>query len=313
MSTTDTVREDLGRPPAEVLRALLDTLLRTWEDVPEQARMLKDRTYGPDLVMTVIGFAAHAHRLGRAVEMLIDHGFGVETVPTVRSVLEYGLTAHWVAQYGNDALFAIMNEESRQRLAAAEMIEKLPDVMSLAGAEGIVRGLREDIRNEKTTADANTRNLQQLCRDLVEGDSIYLAYRVLSGYVHPGPTIAGMYRASNVPPVVQLEPRTGGDDATTWLYHTCSGLVWAERAADMLDRAHPRREQLRAAAKTLGIPVEIHLSDTAVMRRARDQAERKRARKAERGAASDGAMAAPTPAAGPGPTRAPKTGRPGRG
>lgn len=294
MTTASPTSDDLGRPSVAVLRQLLDELILLWEDAPDEARMPKTRDYGPDLVLTVLGLAAHAHRMGRAMAVMVDQGFAAETGPTVRAIFEHGLTAQWMVQYGGDSLHAVLNKEVRQRAAAADLIERLPDVRAMEGAEEILRGLRVDLGVPETSADGSAKHFDQLCRDL-DGESIYLAYRVLCGYTHAGPTTAGIYRESYDPPGVQLEPRTFEHD-TTWLFHTCTGLVWAARAADMLDRAHPRREPLRRAARTLGISPEIQLSWKATRRRARDQAERKRAKRAERTSQAD----PPTPTgAGP--------------
>lgn len=274
-SIADHVRH--SRPPTDVLRKLLTDLLDAWLDVPNESRTPRGSTYTPSLVMTVMTLTAHTHRLARAVAVLIDAGFDVETAPTVRAVLEHGLTAHWVVQYGNDAMFGMVNEERRQRLNVANTVEELQEVMALAGAGEIVRGLREEINSEKTVADISARRLDQLCDDFRDGKSIYLAYRVLSGYTHPGPTISGLYVESEQPPVAQLEPNRNADPGG-WLYHTCAGLVWAARAVDILNRERPRREQLRGAARTLGIPEVLTISDAGWLRRAQDQSARKRAR-----------------------------------
>ena len=77
----------------------------------------------------------------------------VEAAPTVRFVLEHSLTAHWIVQYGNDAMFAIVNIEQRQGTNVANTIEELQAVLSLAGSEELARGLREEVNSEKTAAD----------------------------------------------------------------------------------------------------------------------------------------------------------------
>jgi hypothetical protein len=227
--------------------------------------------------MTVITLTAHTHRLAGAVGALIDAGFDVETAPMVRSVLEHGVAAQWIVQYGNEAMFGMVDEETRQRLNIANWVEEVQEVMALAGVGEIIRGLREEISSEQTAAHINARRLDQLCDDLHGGKSIYLTYRVLSSYIHPGPTISGMYVASEQPPAVQLEPRRDADPGA-WLYPTCAGLVWAARAVDILNPGHPRRKQLRAAAGTLGIPEVLTISDAGWLRRQKDQGTRRRAR-----------------------------------
>ena len=286
VSTASAERDDLGRPSFEVLRPMLDSLLILWDDAPPQARMPRERDYGPDHVLTVLGLAAHAHRMGHAVAQLVDAGFTIETAPMVRSIYEYGLTAQWMAQYGGNALLGVLTEEVRQRAAAAALIENLPSVRDRPGAEEVLHGLRENLGVPGTEAKHGARSFQELCRDLDE-ESLYLAYRALSGYVHAGPTTAAFYREVGDEPGLQLTPREVEHD-TTWLFHTCTGLVWAARAADLLDMQRPRRQPLRRAARTLGIPPELHLSANARKRRDRDQAEARRRQRSRGGAAVPG-------------------------
>lgn len=259
-----------------MLRKLLDELLDAWINGPDEARTPHGKKFAPSLVMTASTLAAHAHRLARVVAVLIDQGFAVETAPTVRSVLEHGLTVHWIVQYGNDAMFGIVNEECRKRLNAAKTIEELQQVMTLEAGE-IVEGLREEINSEKTGADMSARRLDKLCGDFRGGKAVYLAYRRLSDYTHPGPVISSMYVEGEQPLVTRLEPDRAAAPGG-WLYHTCVGLVWAARAVDMLDHNHPRRQQLRGAARTLGIPLELAISEETWVRREQDQSKRKRAR-----------------------------------
>lgn len=79
------------------------------------------------------------------------------------------------------------------------------------------------------------------------------------------------------PPVFRLEPKTVADSATQ-VFHTCCGLTGAARAADCLDRNHPSRSFLRAAAHQLGIPLELQLIETARIRREQERQVRERQR-----------------------------------
>ena len=265
------------RPVTDVLRKLLADLVDQWIDGADESWTPRGAAFPASLVVTVIALTAHTHRLAGAVGVLIDAGFDVETAPMVRSVLEHGVTAQWIVQCGNDAMFEMVDEETRQRLNIANLVEEVQEVMGLAGAGEIIRGLGEEISSEQTAAHVNARGLDKLCDDFRGGKSIYLTYRVLSSYVHPGPTISGMYVASEQPPAVQLEPNRDADPGG-WLYPTCAGLVWAARAVDILNPERPRRLELRAAARTLGIPEVLTASDAGWLRRQRDPRARRRAR-----------------------------------
>jgi len=260
------------------LRVLLRSLIARGEQAPDQVQLSRGRRFEEVRVKEIITFAAHAHRLGRATAVLVDAGFGLETAPTARTVLEYGLTAQWLLQYGDDASYGVAAEAQRQRVAFGMTLRKAAAAMQLNHADAVLALIDADAQHvidPRPAAKASARSVQLLCEDFELGVGYYLVYRVLSGFVHPGPQVCEAYMDAHEPPVFRLEPKALGDPAM-WLFHTCCGLTWAARAADCLDRNHPNRSFLRDAARQLGIPLELQLSETARVRREQERQERKR-------------------------------------
>lgn len=264
------------------LRELLEELLAFTANVPDEAKTPRGRRFELVRIKAVVALALHTHRLGRAVATLLDAGFGIEAAPTVRAVLEHGITAQWLFQYGDEAAYGFAQEAQRQRKAAGGTLSKLVQIQVL-GADDVAQVLElieEDAKHEieQTSATPGGRHFQARCRDFANGESFYFAYRVLSDLVHPGPTVCDAYVESHDPLSFQTWPKAVSN-RTTWLHSTCCGLVWAARAVDMLNQEHPNREFLRRAARQLGISPELVLSPEAVVRRGQDRQARKHARR----------------------------------
>ncbi len=262
-------------------RALLEELLSYTANVPDEAKTPKGKRFDVVRIKSVIALALHAHRLGWAVATLLDAGFGMEAAPTVRSVLEHGLTAQWLLQYGDEASYGFVAEQQRQLKTTGKSLSKLVQIQVLTpvDAAALLAAIDNDLKHEiaKTSATPGGHSFAARCGDFAYGEAYYMTYRVLSDYVHPGITIAESYVASDSPLSFRTEPRATDDDST-WLYNTSCGLLWAARAVDMLDRAHPNRESLRRAAQQLGVPDVLRLSGDAQVRRAQDRSKRAKAR-----------------------------------
>lgn len=224
----------------------------------------------PEQVMTVIGLAAHTHRLGNVVAMLVDQGYEFEAAATVRAAYEAGLTAHWVAQHGDNALLARLREDQRKRKNLSKTIDDMSAFLTLRNAEDVQRLLAENIDIPGTGADDGARWFDKLCGDLELGTAYYFGYRVLSDQVHPSLTVVGAYVESTDPVAMRLEP-AGLDGSITALATTCCALIWAAWAADMLSADRPRRAFLGEAAAVLGISPELPLTAEARDRPARQE------------------------------------------
>lgn len=189
--------------------------------------------------------------------MLADAGLVLEAMPTVRSLYEHALTAQWVGQY-EDGAAGFTNEYLRARRNTVETLLRTGLKNAREKAERM-----EDIHQWEaipSDADKPARHFGVLCRELNVNDELYSYYRIMSAMAHPTGHIVDSYLETVDPIVVRREPQ-GHERATPWLYMCCVSLVLAGRAFDWLDRSHPRREELRRAARTLGIKPELQLSE----------------------------------------------------
>lgn len=275
--------EQYGPEHIADLRATLDELLLRWEQGPSTTTTRRGVRVTPARVKFIGTLAAHAHRLGRAVALLTDAGMHVETAPTVRSVYEHGLTLQWLITYGEDAMWAALNEALRQRRAVGLDLEKLVEAGGLESVRPVVAALLNAPPGDPSGADAQARAVKAMCDDIVRGDEFYFTYRTLSGFTHPGITVANQYVDSAEPPTIAIEPHPIGFPAL-WLYTTCCAVIWAARAVDILDGTHPNQGFLRAQARRLDIPDKVTLTDRAVIRR--QKAERDRRLEQRRAAAA---------------------------
>ncbi|NWJ69173.1 hypothetical protein HX744_00980 [Pseudonocardia sp. ICBG1122] len=106
-----------------------------------------------------------------------------------------------------------------------------------------------------TTSNEEARRFEKLCKSLEPGgEQAYSLYRLMSGYCHPGAEVLEFYVSE--PISVQRDPKHF-DNPEHWLQILCCALVWAGRSVDMLDKKRPRRNELRRAAKLLGISPEL--------------------------------------------------------
>ncbi len=244
---------DLPLGDAE-LRGLAMSLIDSWNAGPKEIELRKGRTQAQ--LVVVYGLATHAHRLAKAALTLLGEDLVLESMPTVRSLYEHALTAQWVGQYKNGAA-GFFNEYRRARRATVQTLLRTGRESAREKAERM-----EDTEPwEVIPDDAHkpARHFSELCRELNVNEELYSYYRIMSAMAHASGHIVDSYLESVDPIVVRRQPR-GHERATPWLYMCCVSLVLAGRAFDWLTRSHLRREELRKAARVLGIVPELQLS-----------------------------------------------------
>ncbi len=245
----------------EDLRPLLDSLLQNWRAAPPEVTTPSEKT---EHLPIVFALTAHTHRLTAAALVLWDQDLRLEAIPLVRAAYEAALTSMWIAQVG-DALPAFLNRELRQRRALAGTLGRTSWTLS---PEELRKIGRAGYEARDTTSNAVAGSFQQLCDDLKPGgNEAYGLYRFMSALVHPTVSVADQY----------LEPRVGQagwppfalsvfpvkQEGDVWLYFLAISAMWSGRATDFYDRDRRRRSELRSAARTLGAPPVLTLSDKA--------------------------------------------------
>ncbi len=238
------------------LRDLAMSLIDSWNAGPKEFELQKGRTEAQFVV--VYGLAAHAHRLAKAALMLLDEDLVLEAMPTVRSLYEHALTAQWVGQDLNqNGAAGFFNEYRRARRATAQALRDTGRESSREKADRM-----EDTEPWKVVPDdahKPARNFSVLCRELDAKEELYSYYRIMSAMAHASGHIVDSYVETVDPFVVRPQPQ--GHARKPCLYMCCVSLVLAGRAFDWMTRSHPRREELRKAARTLGIVPELQLSE----------------------------------------------------
>ncbi|GAA3629359.1 hypothetical protein C8D88_1011863 [Lentzea atacamensis] len=253
--------------PSAELERILEQLLDQWEK-NDQAFSGRKGVSTPQAV-GVIALAAHTHRLARGVLKLREAAMHLESLPLTREAFQFALTAQWIAQYA-PAVSGFINESSRQHNATIKTINETG--WKAAADNEDARQLDTPTR-EKSFVDQSARNFSQLCEDLNPGGTeAYAIYRIMSSYTHPGYRVVDQYLQAEPLAAYTYPTNFDEDDSRPWLYATCTSVVWAARAVDMLDQNHPNRAALRKIADTLGIRPELQLSETF---KQREQADRK--------------------------------------
>lgn len=229
------------------------SLLSGWDSNQPPREFCPRRGVDHGRFACVYGLAAHAHQLARTAVTLYQANLALEASPTVRSAYEHGLTAMWVAQYPSAAR-ALVNESCRNRRNTLDSAKR-------AGWAEAVKIAKETVDWEPVASplDKTAKHMEKLCEALTPGGTeAYSIYRLMSMMSHPGAYLVDYY-VHKEPIAVQARPKEF-DRPEVWMFMTCCSIVWAGRAVDMLHKEHSRRNELRVAAKKLGIAPELNPS-----------------------------------------------------
>ncbi|MGI8458202.1 MAG: DUF5677 domain-containing protein [Propionibacteriaceae bacterium] len=230
------------------------------------------RNHPAHRVAIVHGLCAHAHHLARPALDLIENGDALSAVSLVRTIYEGALTAHWTVQV-RDASEAFILEENRQRSKLRRSVTASSIASSFA--EGAALTAHGDAAQHaiETTSATQAQHFKHLTNDLAPGGSdAYTYYGFLSHLTHASGMTAEHYvELTEASPGVRLlqSPKRKPLEADWLAFFIAASLVWAGRARDMIELDHPRRKELRQAARRLGIAVELQPSQAAWFRTSR--------------------------------------------
>lgn len=265
----------------DALRDLLRELLTGWETGRGGNSSFVSKAHAARVGM-IYALVAHAHRLGRAVEALLDGGFRVEAVPSIRAAFECAINAAWIEQVP-DALPAYLNRNHAQQQA-------LRDTAVRAGwsatrdAQPIPADELEDYSVSRTSKEG-AKKTEAMCRDLTADAQAYALFRGLSWFTHPTAMVTDLYltlaEGAEIP-TLRTVPKDEADFMLPWIHIMCSSLVWAARALNLIDAkrsSNGDRTRLRGAARELRI-VEMLLATPEAITRGK-KAERARLRAAQ--------------------------------
>jgi hypothetical protein len=251
-------------PSDESLISLIEELLTTWK-----SRTSIDVRIDDDTTLTRFGVAygltAHVHRLAAVTTPLLRDGLVIEAMPLVRAAYETSLTAVWCVQIHGGPI-ALANKHVRQRKA---LINTLNESQSLAALTANLRDEEPIPDDGEVTGDS----FKAICDSLEPGGAdAYAQYRLMSSMTHASAFLCDFYLLddSTVPFAgFRLRDEPQQPKGAPYLAMLAASVIWSGRAIDYLDKRRPRRSQLRAAARTLGINSELQPSGTSVARKRR--------------------------------------------
>ncbi|MEU3645190.1 DUF5677 domain-containing protein [Lentzea sp. NPDC034063] len=188
----------------------------------------------------VFGWWAWINRSGKLVLIAHDAELGHESAPNVRSILEHTLVMQWVADAGYDALETLtaLDDDRRRKLFDDAVLASwpLPEGLTRPEAEATKHRLRRKIEN-----------FAELCRDYEGAGQIYVAYRLLSTYVHP--TAKGAEAFVRADWDLTAYPVNESD---TYLFQTAICLIQAARTINTFLRNQDLTRAIEAAQEHLG-------------------------------------------------------------
>jgi hypothetical protein len=255
---------------------MLVDLLNGWAADRGDGRGFSTKAH-PARIGVVYALTAHAYKMGFAVNTLLNAGFKLETVPSIRAAYESTLTLSWIAQI-DDGLPAYLNRSHSQQKALRDTAKKA----GWASADTPIPADELDAYLVSKDSKERANNTEKLCSDFYNGHAMYSMYRALSGLAHPSAHIVDLYLAINPNTELPILHTTAqyGDDRDymiTWLHILCSTLVWAARALNLINAERARsadRKRLRDAAAALKIAEFLRVTEEAKFRG--ERAERRR-------------------------------------
>jgi len=222
---------------------------------------VRHRRAEADRLGFVVALAHHVHRLADAYLGLVAKGMHFEALGLARACYETALRCQWMAVV-EDAPEALLNEHERQRTALLKSSElggwiTDPDLLTELAKAGA----------EAYEVASNARSVEQMCEDLEgAGMSAYVLYRAMSSNCHPSAALADAYLDVDAAGTWIGFRQRAPWDARLGTFPVLVALIWAGKAVDERDPAHTRRSELRAAARRLGVPERLRLSDKAWLR-----------------------------------------------
>ena len=137
-------------------------------------------------VPAVWATARHSITTGKAALDLYAEGRQLVALTLIRSALEAAITAQWLVQ-SNESIPGFIGEDYRQRRNIAKGMAGSGSALMREGALKVAHIADEDI---ETVAANEARHFERRCLTLKRGKDAYVDYRILSGMVHPSPTLA---------------------------------------------------------------------------------------------------------------------------
>lgn len=186
----------------------------------------------------LLGFASEVVTYSGTILEVVDKGRPLEAIPMIRAAYEAGVIAQWVEMVGADAAIAVTNEYQRKRSALSRTLQESKSEV-LRNAAPTIAGASASTMPSHSNAQA--KSFEALTRDFLNGKEIYVYYRMMSDYAHPGIGSIDQYfqppSDGQATPVFSYQPRQ--PDRSLWFYFSVLSLCTAVRPlAKMIPDSH---------------------------------------------------------------------------
>lgn len=232
-------------PTDEEYRAVITDLLQL-HDRHEKVHIRKGEKYN---IYILHGLVEHAMRVTESALLLVDAGQPAGAAPLARIAFEHALRALWVHQHPDGLEGFAMASDAHQRTVLRES-------RLLAGID--VSEIEEMLEQygEAEDGPGAARIFKQTCEAFDSTGWFYAMYRLLSGFVHPGPmTIRHYVRQSDEDDRASIEllaqPAEVGK--TMILATLAMAMVFASAVYEDLRHSKPYKSRVKRAAASLGM------------------------------------------------------------
>lgn len=238
-----------------LLRSIITSLCELWEK-DDGTRGNFRRELDPARAVAIHAHAHHAVRMARALLVLDAATTGAETVPTVRLIMECGVTAAYLLLKDGSGAAMIRKGSNQRRLTLKDMIDLGMD------AEDSHREAAEKVA-ELDAAGRSEWIFQQHCEYLHDGKQLYALYRVLSSESHAGMRIADLYVIhDDQSPIGLAFVNDPPAESKVSSLGVAASMLFLAINADEIARVKPHRTtQLRKIAGRLGVGIRILRAD----------------------------------------------------
>lgn len=256
-------KADLRRLDPEFVRQIILDLCVLWEQ--SKSTTIFREGIDEERAIAITTQAHHAVRMARAVLILDGFSSGIEMVPSVRLIMECGVTAAWLLLTPGSG-HALKRDGAENRKKAIEHLMRVDREYGEAAVEGVGPGYRQALRALEELEGAEGPKsfiFEQRCKALYDGEGLYVLYRVLSAESHAGLGIEDYYLVEDPdsPIGISFDPDAPNEFRVSVLGIAAAMLFLALNAEDHA-RVKPRHStQLRRAAKRIGVPVDIRRKD----------------------------------------------------
>lgn len=233
------------QPSDDDYRSVIDELL----ELHRAQDGIRVRSQGKYSLYVLHGLVEHAMRCSEAALILLERGMHAGAVPLARIAFEHALRAQWVHQHpeGLDAFVLAADQQQAKFLRASKTMAGIntEEIEQLLTRYGDAAG-----------APGAAHIFEQTCNAFDETGWFYGMYRLMSGFVHPGPATVLHYIAHPDladEAAIELRREPAEVSNTMVLATLAMSAVFASAVYEDLRYAKPHKAVIRRAADRLGI------------------------------------------------------------